>query len=106
MSPLRILYPRNSSTAGSLYSQWTNPSDILSLLLLVGGDVVRCALAQQVGDFFPTPVVFSSGWVAYAFITVLSSVGAGQLMPDNPDCAAVVFSTKFGHPRVNKSWIL
>lgn len=106
MSPIRILYPRNPSTAGSLYSQWTNPSDILSLLLLVGGDVIRCALAQQVGDVFPTPVVFSFGWVAYAFVTVLSSVGAGQLMPDNPDCSALVFSTKFGHPRVNQSWIL
>ena len=108
MSPIQILYPRNpsTSTAGSLYSQWTNPSDILSLLLLIGGDVIRCALAQQVGDVFPTPVVFSFGWVAYAFVTVLSSVGAGRLMPDNPDCSTLVFSTKFGHPRVNQSWIL
>lgn len=106
MSPMRILYPRNSSTASSLYSQWTNPSDILSLLLLVGGDVIRCALAQQTGDVLPTPVVFSFGWVAYAFATVLSSVGAGQLMPDSPDCSALVLSTEFGHPRVNQSWIL
>ena len=106
MSPLRVLQSRSSPTTSSLYSQWTNPSDILSLLLLIGGDVIQCALAQQVGDILPTPVVFSFGWVAYAFITVLSSVSNGQLMPENPDCSAVVFSTAFGYPRANKSWIL
>lgn len=103
---IRNLHIRTSPMSSSLYSQWTNPSDILSLLLLVGGDVIRCALAQQVGDDLPTPVVFSFGWVAYAFVTVLSSVSNGQLMPDSPDCSAVIFSTKFGHPRVNQSWIL
>ena len=106
MSPIRVLHRRSLPTSSSLYSQWTNPSDILSLLLLIGGDVIRCALAQQVGDRFPTPVVFSFGWVAYAFLTVLSSVGNGQLMPDSPDCSAVVFSTQFGYPRTNQSWIL
>ncbi|KAI0411710.1 hypothetical protein F5X98DRAFT_380475 [Xylaria grammica] len=34
------------STAGELRHQWANPSDILSLLLLIGGDIVQKAIAQ------------------------------------------------------------
>ncbi|KAL9609980.1 MAG: hypothetical protein Q9167_005282 [Letrouitia subvulpina] len=71
MSPLLRLCPRNVQNAGTISSQWRTPNDILSLLLLVGGDIVRCALAQQTGDTLPTPVVFSFGWVAYAFTAVL-----------------------------------
>lgn len=106
MSPLRILLPRGNAVAASLQSQWRNPGDILSLLLLIGGDVVRCALAQQTGDFLPAPVVFSFGWVAYAFTAVLSAVSNDQLMPAAPDFSIVVSSTEYGHPRPNQSWIL
>lgn len=37
------------NTAGSLRKQWSNPGDILSLLLLIGGDTVQKAIAQLVG---------------------------------------------------------
>ncbi|RYP82884.1 hypothetical protein DL770_005491 [Monosporascus sp. CRB-9-2] len=37
------------STAEELQSQWANPGDILTLLLLIGGDIVQKAIAQLVG---------------------------------------------------------
>ena len=106
MSPTHLLQNRDTPTSQDLLSQWTDPSDILSLLLLVGGDVVRCALAQQAGDIFPTPVVFSFGWVAYAFTAVLSVVGDNLLMPGTPDLSSVVASGEYGHARTNQSWII
>ena len=57
--------------------QWQNPGDILSLLLLIGGDVVQCAIAQLFGVYiqpsrneprlYLTPMAFSFDWVGYAF---------------------------------------
>lgn len=92
--------------ANPLRIQWTNPSDILSLLLLLGGDVIQRALAQQTGDHsWPTPVVFSFGWVAYAFLGLLSAVGDNKLLPA-PDIPAVVFTTALGYVRNNQSWII
>ncbi|KAI1359307.1 hypothetical protein F5Y08DRAFT_344825 [Xylaria arbuscula] len=41
-----------NSTIGELRGQWANPSDILSLPLLIGGDMVQKAIAQLV--FMPT----------------------------------------------------
>ena len=88
-------------------SQWQNPSDILSLLLLIGGDVIQRAIAQLAGDgSLPTPVVFSFGWVAYSFTSLLSAVGDKRLMPAVPDLQSVVISTSHGHARTNQSWIL
>ena len=88
-------------------SQWQNPSDILSLLLLIGGDVIQRAIAQLAGDeSLPTPVVFSFGWVAYSFTSLLSAVGDKRLMPAAPDLQSVVIDTKYGHARTNQSWIL
>lgn len=86
--------------------QWGNPRDILSLLLLVGGDVIQQALAQQSGDRFPTPVVFSFGWVGYAFTALLSVVGSERLMPSPPAPSSIILSTQHGYPRTNESWIL
>ncbi|MDI1493369.1 MAG: hypothetical protein OHK93_005157 [Ramalina farinacea] len=106
MSPLLALRARDSPTSASLRSQWSNPRDILSLLLIVGGDVVHAALAQQSGDVLPTPVVFSFGWVAYAFSAVLSVMGKDRFMPINPDVSIEVASTGMGYARTNKSWIL
>ena len=106
MSPLQNLKPRDPPISTSLQSQWRNPSDILSLLLLIGGDIIRFALAQQAGDSYPTPVVFSFGWVAYAFTALLSAVSNDRLMPVTPDFSVVVSSTEFGHARSNQSWIL
>jgi hypothetical protein len=98
-----------------LRSQWSNPGDILSLLLLIGGDIVQKALAQFVGvslQFFNrgpslmiTPVAFSFGWVAYAFTSLLSIVGDGTLMPD-PDTDSIVINCSNAYVRENHSWIL
>lgn len=71
----------------------------MSLLMLVGGDIVQKALAQLVGVHLPllpgrstspscymTPVAFSFGWVAYAFSSLASIFGDHRLMPA-PDTA-------------------
>ncbi|KAI0451043.1 hypothetical protein F5B21DRAFT_507574 [Xylaria acuta] len=53
-----------------------NPSDILSLLLLIGGDIVQKAIAQLVGykirlpgrtkrNVSIAPVAFSFGWIFF-----------------------------------------
>jgi hypothetical protein len=55
------LYPRQLSS-GELLDQLTNPSDIFSVLLILGGDVVWRAIAQLAGPPV-TPVAFSFGTV-------------------------------------------
>lgn len=40
--------------------QWKNPSDVFSVLLILGGDVVARALAQLAGSGI-APVAFSFG---------------------------------------------
>jgi hypothetical protein len=99
----------------ALRLQWSNPGDILSLLLLIGGDIVQKALAQFVGVRFQpfknglsipiTPVAFSFGWVAYAFNSLVATVGDNSLMPD-PDCPALVINCSNGYIRDNHSWVL
>lgn len=66
-----------TSVAGYLTAQWRNPGDILSVLLLVGPDVIRHAIAQLSGRSI-TPVAFSFGWVAYAPAALLSSLGGAN----------------------------
>src|SRR4051794_10865940 len=57
-----------------LAAQWVNPSDILSILLLLGPEIVQGAVAQLAGRAI-TPVAFSFGWVAYASRALLNAVG-------------------------------
>lgn len=57
-----------------LSAQWTNPGDILSVLLLLGPEIVQRAVAQLAGRAV-TPVAFSFGWVAYAASALLSTFG-------------------------------
>ncbi|CAA9964884.1 hypothetical protein PTMSG1_08243 [Pyrenophora teres f. maculata] len=85
-------------------AQWKNPSDVFSVLLILGGDVVARALAQLAGSGI-TPVAFSFGWVAYAVTAVVSAVGENKLMP-LPDCACKVINGKTGYVRDNCSWVL
>jgi hypothetical protein len=93
-----------SHTAGELRSQWQNPSDVLSVLLIIGGDIVQKALAQLSGGTF-VPVSLSFGWVAYAFTTIISVVGDGRLMPE-PDYPCKVINTATGYARENRSFML
>lgn len=50
-----------------LEAQWHNPSDILSILLILGPDIVQGAVAQLAGRIV-TPAAFSFDWVAYASV--------------------------------------
>ncbi|ROV95736.1 hypothetical protein VMCG_07628 [Cytospora schulzeri] len=90
--------------AAYLAAQWRNPSDILSVLLLVGPDVIKSAIAQLAGRAL-TPVAFSFGWVAYAPIALLSSFGDGRLMPES-ESTLLVIEPESGHSRQTRNWIL
>ncbi|KAK9427262.1 hypothetical protein V1505DRAFT_53790 [Lipomyces doorenjongii] len=84
--------------------QWKNPSDVFSVLLILGGDVVARALAQIAGSTV-TPVAFSFGWVAYAVTAVVSAIGENKLMP-LPDSTCKVINGRTGYIRENCSWII
>lgn len=66
-------------TSAEFRSQWNNPSDVLSLLLILGPDVICWALAQLSGEYI-TPVVFSYGWVAYAVNALVATFGGMQII--------------------------
>ena len=101
------------STTTALATQWDNPSDIFSLLLLLGGDVVQKAIAQLVGVRFHlfkrsiriTPVAFSFGWAAFAFLALIGTVGINRLMPQ-PETPLIVINCENGIARSNSSWVL
>ncbi|KAI1443798.1 hypothetical protein F5Y02DRAFT_428424 [Annulohypoxylon stygium] len=94
-----------SHTSNALREQWITPTDIFSVLLILGGDVIARALAQLAGSGF-APVTFSFGWVSYSVSALLSAMGEGKLMPLNPDCRCKVINGKNGYSRENTSWIL
>lgn len=111
MSPLpRIsshLLPRAfqpSRTSQAFSTQWRNPSDVFSVLLILGGDIIQQALAQLSGSRI-TPIAFSFGWVAYGVSAVSSAVGENRLMPP-ADCSCLVINGKSGYVRENVSWII
>ncbi|KAK8149297.1 hypothetical protein G3M48_007546 [Beauveria asiatica] len=83
--------------------QFKNPSDIFSVLLLLGGasDPVGRALAQISGSRV-TPVAFSFGWVSFMLEI---AVGEMKLMP-RPDYACKVINTDSRQVTTNSSWIL
>jgi hypothetical protein len=104
------------NAASNLRSQWSNLGDILSLLLLIGGDIVQKAIAQLVGytirpfgksnlSIGIAPVAFSFGWVTYGFTNLLSAVGEKRLMP-TADYSSVVVNCANAFTRVNQSWTL
>ncbi|KZT05695.1 uncharacterized protein LAESUDRAFT_726621 [Laetiporus sulphureus 93-53] len=109
----RTLQLRNDAQAdfAAVKSQWANPNDILSILTIIGGDIVKTALASLAAPtplfgFLPlTPVAFSFGWVGYAFSAILSSIGDGKLMPA-PDCSAILVNARSGYSRPINSFIL
>ncbi|KAH9206421.1 hypothetical protein DL95DRAFT_249776, partial [Leptodontidium sp. 2 PMI_412] len=91
-------------TISELQSQWSNPSDVSTILMIIGGDVVRGALAQSTGTWF-TPVCFSFGWVSYAFIALIHVIGDGRLLPP-PDYPVTLINLKSGYARDNKNWVI
>ena len=93
-----------ATVAHTIHSTWQNPSDTLSILLIIGGDVVLKALAQLSGRRL-VPVAFSFGWVAYSFNTLMSVFGDGRLMPP-PDYPARIINVQSGFARESRSWVL
>jgi len=93
-----------SAARTDVASQWSNPADVLSVLLIIGGDVVQKALAQLCGETF-VPVPFSFGWVAYSFSVLMAVFGDGKIMP-TLETDSFVINTATGYKRRNRSWIL
>ena len=97
----------SESAAELLKQQFINPAEVLSVLLIIGGDIVQKACAQLSSGkkgFSITPVAFSFGWVAYAFGALMSAFGDGSLMPA-PDIASTI-AVVGGQKKTNESWVL
>ena len=86
-------------------AQWANPVNVLSVLQLIGGSIVRKALAQLAGSSYFVPVAFSFGWVSYSFEALMSAFGDGRILPQ-PDHSSVLINTATGYRRENHSWVL
>ncbi|KAK0497974.1 hypothetical protein EDD18DRAFT_1160441 [Armillaria luteobubalina] len=95
---------KRDSTSQAIQDTWQNPSDTLSILLIIGGDVVLKALAQLAGRPF-TPIAFSFGWVSYSFNALMNVFGDGRLVPP-PDYPAMIINAQNGYKRDNKSWVI
>ncbi|KAM6495081.1 hypothetical protein JOM56_009704 [Amanita muscaria] len=93
-----------STISALLTDEWVHPGSVLSILTLIGPDVIQIALAQLSGPFF-TPVAFSFGWVAYSFGNLVRAFSDNKLMPE-PDFASIVINGKTGYTRDNHSWVL
>lgn len=88
-----------------LAREWANPSvAVVTVLMFVGGNVVREAFAQSTGKLL-TPVCFSFGWVAYALSSLKNTFGEGRLLPQ-PDHSVKVFNLDSRCYRVNKNWLI
>ncbi|KAG1728359.1 uncharacterized protein EDB91DRAFT_1086094 [Suillus paluster] len=67
---VRCIANPEQSSFDSLKLQWQNPSGVISVLSIIGGDVVQHAISQAAqlpgsGPSYFNPVSFSFGWVAY-----------------------------------------
>ncbi|KAJ5522165.1 hypothetical protein N7527_006280 [Penicillium freii] len=107
MPPMISNIQRTSSeniSSSEFSTQWRNPSDIFSVLLILGGDVISRALAQLAGSRL-TPVAFSFGWVAFAVTAVVAVIGEKKLMP-SADFPCKVINGHTGYIRDNRSWVI
>ncbi|KAK3349198.1 hypothetical protein B0T25DRAFT_457001 [Lasiosphaeria hispida] len=93
------------SASSQFRSQWTNPGDVFSVLLIVGADVIQLALAALTGHTL-TPIAFSFGWVAYGISAVVSAVGENRLVRCPPEIDMDVVNLASGYGRPNRSWLL
>jgi hypothetical protein len=90
--------------ASRIANQWENPNDVLTILLIIGGDIVQKAIAQLAAGKF-VPVAFSFGWVSYSFNALLAVFGEGALMPPVV-CPSTLINARSGYGRLNYSWVL
>ena len=95
---------QNETGSAIFKEQMKNPSEVFSVLLIIGGDIVQKAVAQMAGRRV-TFVVFSFGWVAYSFNNLMSAFGDGSLMPD-PDISCEVITISSGIKKTNSSWTI
>lgn len=102
--PSKKLLGRSESAAELFKTQFKNPSDLLAVLLIIGGDIIQKAIAQLAGETV-TPVAFSFGWVAYAFNALMPAFGDGTFMP-RPDYPGTVITIASRERRKNQSWII
>ncbi|KAI6101450.1 hypothetical protein EV401DRAFT_2027057 [Pisolithus croceorrhizus] len=83
----------SAGDAAPLKDAWVHPG-VLSVLTLIGPDVIQRALAQLSGHRF-TPVAFSFGWVAYSFSNLVLAVGNNKLIPE-PDFSSILINGRTG----------
>src|SRR4051794_23769921 len=104
---LQIRSSFNTTTSPTEFrAQFTHPSDVFSILLLLGPDIIAQAIAQLAGGLL-CPVTFSFGWVAYSISALVSAVGENKLMPDVArGSSSVVINGKNGYVRNNNSWVI
>jgi hypothetical protein len=81
-----------------------NPSDVMSLLLLVGGDIVQKTIAQACGRRI-TFCSFSFGWVAYSLGALMNTFGDKTFMP-KPDYASSVINIGSAGVKTSESWVI
>ncbi|OCH92343.1 hypothetical protein OBBRIDRAFT_455218 [Obba rivulosa] len=109
MAPIPSSHDQPDLYFGHIKSQWENPTDILSILMIIGGDIVQRAIAQLAGPgpgpLSFAPVAFSFGWVSYALTALLSAVGDRRLLPP-VDGTAVLVNAADGYHRTIQSWPL
>ncbi|KXH65369.1 hypothetical protein CNYM01_00946 [Colletotrichum nymphaeae SA-01] len=92
------------STISELKAQWVNPSDVSTVLFILGGDIVQKAFSQGSGKVY-VPVCFSFGCAAYAFIGLVGIIGDGRLLSP-PDYACKVLNLGSGYMRDSKNFVL
>lgn len=96
---------QSSQNFANLGAQWDSPVGILSILTVIGGDIVQGALAQSASSRYFAPVALSFGWVAYSFSAIVAVIGRRRFAPD-PDCPCTLLDVNTGYPRDVKSWVL
>ena len=104
---LRSIASGAAESSQEIKSQWQSPSNILSVLLIVAGNIVGEALDQLSGPGV-APIVFSFGWVAYAVQAFMSAIGVHKLISPpskaSPSSRAINIDTGFSCK--NRSWTL
>ncbi|KAI0812980.1 hypothetical protein GGR55DRAFT_591640 [Xylaria sp. FL0064] len=99
-----------AAISNGLAQQWNNPTDVFSVLLILGGGVVAKAIVQLAGSRV-APVAFSFGmciaclygWVAYSVPALVNLIGDNELMPA-ADCPYKVFNAYNGLMCDTFSW--
>ena len=77
MAPMVLVSRANNSIDihfTELKTQWRHLTNVLNILMVVGGEIIRSALAQLSGGSL-TPVTFSFGWVGYGISGLLTVAG-------------------------------